>query len=159
MLRGAPEAIAHLQLNDGSLRADCRSLRSAQAITLELPARALRTVKLSGATTVTIENLAQPELALIVSGSGRVEAQGAVERIAVTLSGSGDVRLADVALKRLTAKISGSGSLEAGPKDEADLTLSGSGQVRLLTRPAALRSKVSGSGRVEQPPVESADRK
>src|SRR5262245_47315517 len=55
VLRGAPETIAHLQLSDGSLRADCRSLRSAQAITLELPARALRTVKLSGSTTVTIE--------------------------------------------------------------------------------------------------------
>ncbi|HSI00946.1 MAG TPA: DUF2807 domain-containing protein [Reyranella sp.] len=159
VLRGAPETIAHLQLNDGGLRADCRSLRSAQAVTLELPAQALRTVKLSGAATVTIEKLGQPELALVVSGSGRVQAQGAVERVAVTLSGSGDVRLGEVALKRLTAKISGSGSLEAAPRDEADLTLSGSGQVRLLTRPAALRSKVSGSGRVEQPPVESADRK
>ena len=159
VLRGTPETIAHLQLDGGRLRADCRSLRSTQAITLELPARALRTVKLSGAATVTIEKLGQPDLALVVSGSGRVRAQGEVERVAVTLSGSGDVRLAEVALKQLTAKISGSGSLEAAPKDEADLTLSGSGQVRLLTRPAALHSKVSGSGRVEQPPVESAGRK
>ena len=42
------------------------------------------------------------------------------------------------------------GDLEAAPKDEADITISGSGHVRLLARPASLRSKVSGSGRITQ---------
>ena len=55
-------------------------------------------------------------------------------------------------------KISGSGNVEAAPKDEADLTISGSGNVRLLSRPASLRTKVSGSGRISQP-VEAADKK
>ena len=61
--------------------------------------------------------------------------------------------------KQMAAKISGSGSIEAGPKDEADVTLSGAGRVRLLTRPASLNSKVSGSGRIIQPPLEAADKK
>ena len=69
------------------------------------------------------------------------------------------MRLGDLAMKRLTTKISGSGSVEAGPTEEADVTLSGAGRVNLLTRPATLHSKVSGSGRIIQPPVESADKK
>jgi hypothetical protein len=158
ILRGPAEAIAHLQVSDGRLFADCRWPGSA-TIEVELPSRALRDVRLAGSGRVALEKLNQPELALTISGSGRVQARGTVERVVATVSGSGDVRLADVALKRLTTKISGSGSLEAGPKDEADITLSGSGHVRLLTRPASLHSKVAGSGRIIQPGVEAADRK
>jgi len=152
IVRGAPQTIAHLQLRGGRLFADCR-LRSSQAIEVELPARALRHVRISGAGRVTLEKLDQPELTLTISGSGHMQAKGAVERVSATISGSGDVRLGDVALKRLVTKISGSGDLEAAPKDEADITISGSGHVRLLARPASLRSKVSGSGRITQPPV------
>ena len=75
------------------------------------------------------------------------------------ISGTGDVRLADVALKRLTTKVSGSGRIEAGPKDEADIRLSGAGTVKLLTRPTTLHTKGSGAGRIIQPSVESADKK
>src|SRR5689334_3865309 len=48
VLRGDPTTIAHLQLSGGHLRADCRPLRDAQTVTVELPARALRTVRLAG---------------------------------------------------------------------------------------------------------------
>jgi Putative auto-transporter adhesin, head GIN domain len=159
VLRGAPEAIAHLQLSGRRLYADCRRLTASQPIEVELPARALRHVRLSGATRVTLEKLNQPDLTLKVSGSGEVRAQGAVDRATVEVSGSGDIRLGDVALKRLVVKMSGSGNLEAAPKDEADIHLSGSANVRLLSRPASLHSKVSGSGRISQAPVEAADKK
>jgi len=152
IVRGAPQTIAHLQLHGGRLSADCR-LRSSQPIEVELPARALRHVRISGSGRVALEKLDQPELTLTISGSGHMQAKGAVERVSATISGSGDIRLGDVTLKRLTTKISGSGDLEAAPKDEADVTISGSGHVRLLTRPANLRSKLSGSGRITQPPV------
>ena len=159
VIRGAPEAIAHIRLQGGRLSADCRGLASSRPIEVELPARALRHVRLSGSVKATLEKLSEPELKLTVSGSGNVQAAGAVERAVVTISGSGDVRLGETALRRLTVKISGSGTLEAAPKDEADLTISGSGTVRLLSRPASLHTKVSGSGRISQPPVESADKK
>lgn len=159
VLRGAPEAIAHVQLRRGRLFTNCRRLGSSQPIEVELPARALRHVRISGAGTVALEKLDQPRLALTISGSGQIQAQGAVERVSATISGSGDVRLGDLATKQLTTKISGSGSLEAAPKDEADITLSGSGRVKLLSRPASLHTKVSGSGRITQPTVESADKK
>jgi hypothetical protein len=159
VLRGAPEMIAHLQLNGRHLRADCRPPGNAATVTVELPARALRNVRLSGSATVTLEKLDQQALALTVSGSGQVQAQGTVEQVAATISGSGNVRLGEVVMRRLTTKISGSGSLEAGPRDEADIKISGSGDVRLLSRPAALTSKISGSGHITQPPVAAADRK
>ena len=154
-----PETIAHLDLSGGRLRADCRNLpdrqtmrsscRRARCVTCGSPDRPRPP---SGSST-------SRALALTVSGSGHVQAQGTVERMTVTIPGSGDVRLGDLAMKRLTTRIAGSGNLEAGPKEEADITISGSGNVRLLSRPATLNTKIAGSGRITQPPVEAADRK
>jgi hypothetical protein len=158
VMRGAPEAIGHLKLRGGKLLS-CGRRSAAGPVEIELPARALRHVRISGAGTVTLEKLSQRELGLAISGSGDIQAQGAVERVSADISGSGNVRLADVAMKRLKTKISGSGRVEAGPTDEADIRLSGAGTVKLLTRPASLHTKVSGAGRILQPSVESADKK
>ena len=157
VLRGAPDTIAHLRLRGGRLFSCGRP--GAGPVDIELPARALRHVRISGAGAVTLEKLSQRELGLAISGSGDIQAQGTVERVSADISGSGNVRLADLALKRLRTKISGSGRVEAGPTDEADIHLSGAGTVKLLTRPAALHTKVSGAGRILQPSVESADKK
>jgi len=156
VLRGTPAAVSHLQLRGGRLFS-CGRLEG--PVEVELPARALRHVHISGTGNVTLEKLDQRELELRISGSGQIEAHGSVERVAAHISGSGDVRLGDLAMQRLTTKISGSGSVEAGPKEEADVTLSGAGRVTLLTRPASLHSKVSGSGRITQPPLEAAQGK
>jgi hypothetical protein len=156
VLRGTPAAVAHLQVRGGKLFS-CG--RPDGPVEVTLPARALRRVRISGAGDVTLEKLDQRELELRISGSGQIEAHGAVERVAAHISGSGDVRLGDVAMKRLDARISGSGSIEAGPKDEADVTLSGAGKVKLLTRPATLHSKVSGAGRIIQPQEVAGEKK
>lgn len=157
VLRGAPDTIAHLRLR-GSKLLSCGRLGTGP-VEIELPARALRHVRISGAGTVALEKLGQRELELKISGSGDIEAKGTVERVSAEISGSGNVRLADLAIKRLKTKISGSGRVEAGPTDEADIHLSGAGTVKLLTRPATLHTKVSGSGRIIQSSVESADKK
>ena len=93
---------------------------------------------------------ASPTSTLRISGSGTVRAQGSVDQATIKVSGSGEARLGDLAMKQLTVDISGSGKVEAAPKDTADVRISGSGDVKLLSRPANLTSKVSGSGRISQ---------
>ena len=56
------------------------------------------------------------------------------------------------------AMISSSGNIEVARKDEADICISDSGRVKLLSRPARSTSHVAGSGRINQLPVESTDR-
>jgi hypothetical protein len=97
-----------------------------------------------------MEGLNQPELDLRISGSGSVQAKGSVDRLSLKVSGSGDGRFADLAMKSLDLKISGSGDVEAGPTEEADVSISGSGTLRLLSRPAKLKTHIAGSGRVLQ---------
>jgi hypothetical protein len=150
VVRGSPDTIAHVELRDGRLTLNCRWLAASRDLEVTLPGRVFRRVGISGSAKVVIENLSQPDLAIAISGSGSLAAQGTVERLSVVISGSGNAKLAEVAAKQLTAKISGSGNVEAAPKEDADINVSGSGNVRLLTRPAHLSSHVSGSGRISQ---------
>ena len=149
VVRGAPDVIARVELRGHRLVLGC-GFGGAPAIDVTLPGKAFRRIDLAGSARLDLEKVEQRELALKISGSGSVRGQGSIDRLSLRISGSGDARLADLSTRELSLKISGSGSVEAAPKDEADISISGSGSVRLLTRPAQLRTHVSGSGRITQ---------
>jgi hypothetical protein len=159
VLRGSPDAIGNLELSGHRLRADCRWMASWRDIDVTLPANALRALHIAGAGNVELEAVNQPELQLKISGSGSVAGQGSVERLSIEISGSGDARLGGISAKQLSARVAGSGNVEAAPTDEANIRIAGSGNVRLLTRPAQLKTHVAGSGRIRMPGAEAADRK
>jgi len=59
--------------------------------------------------------------------------------------------MAGLDLQDVTAGLSGSGSASVAPRRSADLGVSGSGHIRLLTSPARLTTRHSGSGRIIRP--------
>ena len=158
LLRGAPDVISHVELRGNRLLLDCRSGAS-PSIEVTLPGKAFRRISIAGSAKLDMENVDQPELAINISGSGSVRGQGSVDRLSIKVSGSGDAKLADLAMKQLTLKISGSGNVEAGPKDEADISISGSGNIRLLAQPPQLRTHISGSGRITVASLDAAQGK
>ena len=158
VVRGSPDSVASVEVNGNRIAVNCHGTGS-HTVDITLPGRAFRKMHLSGSGSVLAENVSQPDLELGISGSGSLRAQGSVDRLTVSISGSGGAKLGDLAVQQLTLKVAGSGNIEASPKEVADITVSGAGDVRLLTRPAQLRSHVSGSGRITQPPLEAADGK
>jgi hypothetical protein len=159
IVRGSPDVIAHVEVRHGRITLDCHRWGRFRDIEVTLPGRAFRRIGLSGSGKLIMENVNQPDLDFRISGSGSVRAQGTVDHATISVAGSGDARLADLAMKELTAKISGSGKVEAAPKDAADIKISGSGDVRLLSRPTHLSSRVSGSGRITQSSLDAAEGK
>lgn len=158
VVRGAPDIIAHVEVRHSRIGLNCSPFGDLGDIEITLPGRAFRRIALSGSTQLVLDNVNQLALALKINGSGAVRAQGTVTHATITVAGSGDARLAALSMKELTAKISGSGKVEAAPQDAADIHISGSGDVRLLSRPARLRSKVAGSGQITQASLDTADR-
>lgn len=152
VVRGAPELLAHVEVKRGRLTLNCRSSRDLRGFEVTLPGRAFRRIGIAGSGKLVMENVNQPELALSIAGSGSVRAQGAVERATIHVAGSGQARLADLAVKQLTVDVAGSGKVEANPAESADISISGSGDVKLVHQPATLRSKVAGSGRITSSP-------
>lgn len=150
VVRGSPDLVANVEVRGSRLRLDCRGWTVGRDLEVTLPGRAFRHIRISGSGKLVMENVSQPDLDLRISGSGTVRAQGSVDQATIKVSGSGEAMLGDLAVKQLKVDISGSGKVEATPKDSADVKISGSGDVKLLSRPANLTSKVSGSGRISQ---------
>ena len=159
VLRGPSDMIANVDVRDNRLTLNCRMTANSPPIEVTLPGQAFRRIGVSGSAKLDMENLDQRKLALNISGSGALRTQGTVERLSVTVAGSGIAKLADVAVRRLSVKISGSGSVEAAPRDEADIIIAGSGNVRLLSHPARLKTRVAGSGQIIQASLDAAEGK
>lgn len=150
VVKGSPDVVAHVEVRGHRLMIDCHGWTVGRDLEITLPGRAFRDIRIAGSGKLVMENVNQPELDLRISGSGTVRAQGSVDQATIKVSGSGEAWLGDLAVKQLKVDISGSGKVEARPKDSADVRISGSGDVKMLSHPANLTSKVSGSGRISQ---------
>jgi hypothetical protein len=90
--------------------------------------------------------------ALVISGSGSIFSDGKIESriLETTISGSGDIKLADLKAEKVSATLSGSGNIHLFGKEKASelkATISGSGNVKAIEFPADnVDVKISGSG-------------
>lgn len=150
VVRGSPNAVSRVEVRGNRLVYGGGWFGPSGHLEVTLPGHAFRRIALAGSGKLIMENVSQPELSLQISGSGDVQAKGTVNRLAVEIAGSGDARLGDLAANELEARVSGSGKIEAAPKASADVHISGSGDVRLLTHPDRLSTHISGSGRIRQ---------
>jgi len=98
---------------------------------------------------------------VILRGSGTVHVErGACHprRFAITLSGAGDVVVADGTTEFAVVRLEGSGEVNAAVRaDDVRLSLTGSGDIRGLYASKKLRCAVSGSGNVECSHAKDAD--
>ncbi len=109
------------------------------------------TVHVSGSGSIRLTGLTNSQMDAGISGSGWVKAAGAGDRLNLHISGSGSADLAELALNQADVEISGSGSAKLAPKQDADVGVTGSGHVSLLTEPAHLSTHRAGSGSISHP--------
>lgn len=105
--------------------------------------------QLQGSAALTLRDYDQDALSVDISGSGEVTAFGRTRTMELDISGSGDADLHDLTVTDANVAIAGSGEATLAPTGRADISISGSGDVDLLTRPAQLNQTVSGSGDVD----------
>lgn len=105
-------------------------------------------VNINGSADVTMNNFAQPDLAIAISGSGDLTGSGKADNLTVDISGSGDVDLRGLPVKTAMLTIAGSGDINADASDSAVVKVSGSGDVTLSRPPTKLEQDVAGSGDV-----------
>ncbi len=87
---------------------------------------------------------------LNLPGDANVTATGEAQAVRVSIDGSAGADLGQVKARSAKVDISGSGAATVAPTDLADINISGSGNVTLLSHPASLQSELTGSGRVLQ---------
>ena len=90
--------------------------------------------------------------ALVISGSGSIFSDGKIESriLDATISGSGDIKLADLKAEKVSATLSGSGNIHLFGKQNATelkAAISGSGNVKAIEFPVDnVYIKIAGSG-------------
>lgn len=97
-----------------------------------------------------IQGYDRDDLRVDINGSGEVTATGRARRLALSITGSGEADLAAVTMTDATVDITGSGEARVGPTGDADITISGSGDVILTARPAKVNRTITGSGDIDE---------
>lgn len=110
---------------------------------------ALDTLILSGSGQISYEAVDAERLRVTLSGSGAIRLAGQSHRQEVTLSGSGSYHAADLTSRDAHITISGSGAVDVSVTDTLDVTISGSGSVTYRGDPA-LTQRISGSGHLQR---------
>lgn len=124
-------------------------LRGSGSITSTGSAEAVE-VEVSGSGEALLQELNARSARVVIRGSGTVTASGVADDLDVRISGSGDALLKQLTAQSARINIRGSGDAEVTAQKEADVSISGSGDVALAGHPAVQRSKVSGSGSITQ---------
>ena len=87
------------------------------------------------------------DLAVTIAGGGDVSGDGKATKVKVGISGSGDVRFADLSADEVAVKIAGSGDAVVNAQRSLDVKIAGSGNVVYHGSPSVTKS-VAGSGSV-----------
>lgn len=86
-----------------------------------------------------------------VMSSGSATAEGKVDRLQVNVMGSGRARLGNLAARDVAVTVAGSGSAVISATGNVKITILGSGNVQLLTKPERIDRHILGSGRIIEP--------
>jgi hypothetical protein len=105
----------------------------------------------SGSGVGRMDQLQAGDVSVDMSGSGWIRASGTADSLRLSISGSGVADMGGLTAQKVQADLSGSGSAKLSPRQSADIEVSGSGAVRLLTRPPQLSTHKSGSGAIIEP--------
>lgn len=152
VISGDPALLEHVRIDAGELSLDCEPGWFASRLDVKLSGPAITNWELLGSGNLTLSQINQPRLQLSIKGSGNSSASGTADAVDLTISGSGSARMQDLTAKSVQANIYGSGDAKMTAQADADVSISGSGNVELFGRPVLRRSEIRGSGRILQMP-------
>jgi hypothetical protein len=110
------------------------------------------TAQIRGSGEVVFADIEQEVLRIAMKGSGGVTATGKARDVSLDAAGSGRADLGRLVTQQASARIRGSGDVDLAPREDADISISGSGVVRLHGAVARIHSHVSGLGQIKQVP-------
>lgn len=145
-----------ISMRDGSDRSVVRwngngieGWSDSERLRIVVTAPAVDRFEIDGSSDLRIQDYDRPTLAIDISGSGDVTASGRTGALALEIDGSGDADLSRLSTTDAVVDIAGSGDARVAPTGRADISISGSGDVDVTTRPATLNQNISGSGDVD----------
>jgi putative autotransporter adhesin-like protein len=142
-----------VRMRDGRLEWDTAiNCFDADDLVVRLTGPAVTAWTLNGSGQLDLADIKQDALRIAIRGSGAVTASGEAREASFDAAGSSRADLSRLVIQRANVRIRGSAEIDLAPREEADISISGSGVVRLHGAVARLQSHVSGSGQIKQMP-------
>jgi hypothetical protein len=101
-----------------------------------------------GYNAVDLGHVEQPTLNITTTSSASVTGEGKVDTLNVSILGDGQANLGKIAAREVNVAVMGSGDASVAPGDVLKVTISGSGNVHVLSRPTRIERVIHGSGRI-----------
>ncbi len=150
VVSGDSVLVDHVRMEGGKLSLDCDPGWFDSKLDVAVSGPAITDWKILGSGDLDLNEINQPGLRLDIRGSGGITATGAAQTVDLRISGSGSGRLKDLVAQSAKVDIRGSGDAEITAQVDADVLISGSGDVDIYGHPTMRRSEVRGSGSISQ---------
>ncbi len=156
MVEGRPEDVKAIktEVRDNTLYIDSGDYgfdrHRSGPVTVHVTMPSLKGVNFSGSGKLYMAGLKGGKTDVKLSGSGNIEASGALDELALKISGSGNANIPDLIIGDAEVNLSGSGNVTLQPRKNLNVSISGSGNVRYVGNPAHVDVSVSGSGSVRR---------
>ncbi len=151
---GNTEQVDHVRLRNDTLESDTLDeCFPAESLVVQISGPAVPAWTLNGSSELELSDLKQDALRITTHGSSRITANGEVHVLSLEAAGSSRVDLGRLVAQQASTRLHGSATVDLAPREDADISISGSAVVRLHGAAAArIRSHVSGSGQIIQMP-------
>jgi hypothetical protein len=164
IVRGSENVLTHVGFRHGTLLGDdisgcfipifCHGDYRDHPVSMEVHGVSPEEIDVSGVAEVNLGHIEQDRLKLRVSGAGSVQGEGRVQDLDLSISGAGEAKFARLDTLHARVSLSGAGEAEIAPSEDADVSISGMGDVNLATKPKNLTTHISGMGEVNGPGIE-----
>jgi Putative auto-transporter adhesin, head GIN domain len=115
---------------------------------VDASSNAERNILVHGSGHTDLGHLEQGDVRVTLTGSGSARADGQVDRLTLMVGGSGNANLGALSARQVNVTLAASGDATIAPQDDAQITIMGSGNVYLKSKPAHIEQTILGSGKV-----------
>ncbi len=145
---GDAAQLEHVKVGGGRIVSDNApaARKGEPRLTAVVGGMALRKFSVNGGENLDLGKIDQDELELHLNGHGSITGTGRVNRLDLTIAGSGKAALGGLAVGDAQVQIYGNGKGIIAPHGTLSLFVTGSGKIALASKPAKIEQNVLGSG-------------
>ncbi len=126
-----------------------KAYSSKNKLSIEIKTTQLNVIEQLASGDIYFERIKQEKLAIILHGQGDIYARGHVRQLDVSVTGSGDVRLAQLKADNARINIDGMGNARVNVSNQLNVSITGMGDVLYSGNPQSIHKNISGMGSVE----------
>jgi autotransporter translocation and assembly factor TamB len=121
---------------------------SARKIAIKLETPLLTRTENNGSGRISIAEVNQEKIELVINGSGDITVNGEVSELNTEINGSGSVHAENLQADIVKININGSGNADVNSIDALTAKINGSGNIHYIGKPPKMNTRVTGSGTI-----------